>query len=306
MPDNDSLMRNSLIVGRFGAIRLQEGGIDLTLALPGSMREAESLVGSALGGPLRRFLALFPGSPPGAYLMTFFYAAAEDGESFLDSSAFTTTQPVIPDGAILWANFLAHELLHFWIGQRIRGEDYATSQWVGEGFTEYLANLSLVREGIVDELTFRRKAEKHVGNYLYYQWSSAFETPILEAGQRKGYNRFGVYDGGWVVALCLDARLREGSGGARTFEDLIGALWEGFGRPGTPYTYQDVVASASEVAAEDLGSFFAEHVAARETLPVEACLRTLGYTLYSEPYAGEAYLAPADTAALRAWIGPTT
>src|SRR5688500_3666308 len=87
VPDNNSLLRNSLIVGRFGAIRLQEGGIDLTLALPGSMREAEALVGSALGGPLRRFLALFPGSPPGAYLMTFFYAAAEDGESFLDSSA---------------------------------------------------------------------------------------------------------------------------------------------------------------------------------------------------------------------------
>src|SRR5688500_16687892 len=87
VPDNNSLMRSSVIVGRFGVIRLQEGGIDLTLALPGSVREAESLIGSALGGPLRRFLALFPGSPPGAYLMTFFYAAAEDGESFLDSSA---------------------------------------------------------------------------------------------------------------------------------------------------------------------------------------------------------------------------
>lgn len=303
VPDNQSLLRNSLIVGRFGTIRLQEGGIDLTLALPGAMREVEPLVGSALGGPLRRFLALFPGSPPGAYLMTFFYAAAEDGESFLDSSAFTTTQPVIPDGAILWANFLAHELLHFWIGQRIRGEEYATSQWIGEGFTEYLANLTLVREGIVDELTFRRKAEKHVGNYLYYQWSSAFETPILEAGQRKGYNRFGVYDGGWVVALCLDARLRQRSDGVRTFEDLLGALWAEFGRPGIPYRHDEFVATASAVAGEDLSGFFAEYVAARETLPVEECLRTLGYTLYAKQYAGEAYLAPADSVALEAWLG---
>jgi predicted metalloprotease with PDZ domain len=306
VPDRNSLLRNSLIVGRFGAVRIQEGGIDLTLALPGSMREAEALVQSALGGPLRRYLEIFPGGPPGAYLMTFFYASAEDGESFLDSSAFTTTQPVAPDGAILWANFLAHELLHYWIGQRIRGEDYGTSQWLGEGFTEYLANLTLVREGIVDEPTFRRKAEKHVGNYLYYQWSSAFEAPILEAGQRKGYNRFGVYDGGWVVAACLDARLRERSGGARTFEDLLGALWEGFGRPRTLYRYEDVVATASEVAGEDLAAFFAAHVAGRETLPVEECLATLGYTLYAKPYAGEAYLAPADAAALAAWIGNVT
>jgi predicted metalloprotease with PDZ domain len=267
------------------------------------MREAEPLVQSALGGPLRRYLEIFPGGPPGAYLMTFFYAAAEDGESFLDSSAFTTTQPVAPDGAILWANFLAHELLHYWIGQRIRGADYPTSQWLGEGFTEYLANLTLVREGIVDEPTFRRKAEKHVGNYLYYQWSSAFELPILEAGQQKGYNRFGVYDGGWAVALCLDARLREGSGGTQTFEDLLSALWERYGRTQTPYRHADVVAAASEVAGEDLTAFFADHVAAREDLPVEACLRTLGYTLYSKPYAGEAYLAPADSAALEAWIG---
>ena len=29
----------------------------------------------------------------------------------------------------------------------------------------------------------------------------------------------------------------------------------------------------------------------------------LGYTLYSKRYAGEAYLAPADSAALSAWLG---
>ena len=305
VPDNQSLLRNSLIVGRFGAVRIQDGGIDLTLALPGEMREVEALVQSALAGPLRRYLEIFPEGPPGAYLMTFFYAAAEDGESFLDSSAFTTTQPVRPDGAILWANFLAHELLHYWIGQRIRGEDYGTSQWIGEGFTEYLANLTLVREGSIDEPTFRRKAEKHVGNYLYYQWSSAFEVPIFEAGRRKGYNRFGVYDGGWVIAACLDARLRQRSDGVRTFEDLLGALWSEFGRPGIPFSHDEFVATASEVAGEDLSGFFAEHVVARETLPVEACLRTLGYTVYAKPYAGEAYLAPSDDVAVASWLETT-
>lgn len=303
VPDRSRLLRNSLILGRFGTVRLERGGIDLTLALPGDMADAEPIVSAALAGPLRRYLEIFPGGPPGAYLMTFFYAAAEDGESFLDSSAFTTTQPVVADGAILWANFLAHELLHYWIGQRIRGADYPTSQWLGEGFTEYLANLTLVREGIVDEPTFRRKAEKHVGNYLYYQWSSAFELPILEAGRQKGYNRFGVYDGGWTVALCLDARLREKSGGTRTFEDLVSALWERHGRTQTPYRHEDIVAIASEVAGEDLTAFFADHVAAREELPVEACLTTLGYALYAKPYAGEAYLAPSDSTTLAAWIG---
>ena len=62
-------------------------------------------------------------------------------------------------------------------------------------------------------------------------------------------------------------------------------------------------ATASAVAGEDLSGFFAEYVAARETLPVEECLRTLGYTLYAKQYAGEAYLAPADSAALEAWLG---
>jgi predicted metalloprotease with PDZ domain len=301
--DRTRLLRNSLIVGRFGTVRVAEGGIDLTLALPGEMRAAEPLLRSALSPPLRRYLEIFPGGKPGAYLMTFFRASAEDGESFLDSSAFTTAQPVIAEGAILWANFLAHELLHYWIGQRIRGADYGTTQWVGEGFTEYLANLTLVREGIVDEPTFRRKAEKHVGNYLYYQWSSAFEDPILTAGRRKGYNRFGVYDGGWTVALCLDARLRSRSGGTRTFEDLLTALWERFGRDEVRYRPEDVYAVASEVAGEDLSGFFADHVVGRETLPVEECLRQFGYTLYAKPYAGEAYLAPTDGAALAAWIG---
>jgi predicted metalloprotease with PDZ domain len=44
---------------------------------------------------------------------------------------------------------IAHELFHSWNGHRIAPADYASPQWLSEGFTEYFANLALVQEEVI-------------------------------------------------------------------------------------------------------------------------------------------------------------
>jgi hypothetical protein len=198
----------SLVVGQHASVRVSDGPFDLELVLP-EPRAGGPLVDPVMRGCWRR-TAPAARNTAYAFLMTFFLADVDDGESFLRSAAFTTADAVVPGGLIVWGDFLAHELFHFWNGQRIRGAEPRTGwRWLAEGFTEYYANVTLAREGLIPADMFLKKAERHLGNYLYF--ATAPQRPrmsLVEAGTNTTTNRFGVYDGGWSVAFCLDGLIR--------------------------------------------------------------------------------------------------
>jgi predicted metalloprotease with PDZ domain len=235
--------------------------------------------------------------------MTFFFAQAEDGEAFTRSAAFTSADSVIPEGRIVWGNFLAHELFHFWNGQRIRGAGPRTTwRWMAEGFTEYYANVTLAREGLISSELFLKKAERHMGSYLYFMTAPAFpRMSLAEAGMDTGVNRFGVYDGGWAVAFCLDGLIREGSGDRRSLDDFMRELWLRFGPGSSGYSVRELDGLAEELAGNDLGGFVATYVESDRVLPVRECLDRVGLIASLKSYAAEAFLftdAGASTAAV--------
>ena len=52
----------------------------------------------------------------------------------------------------------------------------------------------------VDESLFTRKLEHTLGLYLYFKAAPVFDSvTLVSAGERKGNNRLGVYNGGWVM-----------------------------------------------------------------------------------------------------------
>jgi hypothetical protein len=87
------------------------------------------------------------------------------GESF--RSSFALSQEDTPSAANVpyWGNLIAHEFFHYWNGSRLHGADYASTNWIREGFTEYAANMALTRAGVLDEPGIRAKLAKHVDNY---------------------------------------------------------------------------------------------------------------------------------------------
>ncbi len=148
--DRHSLAVNSFVVGHFAATRARLGGFEAAAAFIGPIARDSATIGPAFAKVVNAYFSLFPKTPPGRYLMTFFYADHDDGEAFTGTSTVTFGNRIAGGDGILFNNKIAHEVLHYWIGQRIRGEDFERMSWMSEGFTEYLANRTIFRTGLID------------------------------------------------------------------------------------------------------------------------------------------------------------
>lgn len=306
----NDLHRNSFVAGRHAVAQTTHGDFEVTVALPGEAGAAAPSFVPVLDAALDDYAGIFGELPDQQFLMTFFYADSDDGESYSGSAAFTASDTVDAGGVILWGNFIAHELFHFWNAQRFRSSERPRTQWFSEGATEYFANRALVRGGIISPGEWLEKAEAHVAMYMLFRSSPAWNgITLAEAGTEKSRNRPGVYSGGWVASLCLDAELRVATGDHAGLDDVMEQLDERFGSTDTRYPAVALVEAASAVAGSDLGPFFRRYIEGDETLPVQDCLASFGLAVVLKPYAGEAYIredpaaVPAERARLDRLLG---
>ena len=294
-PTREELMENSVVAGRHREQRFERGPFTLTLALLGDLAAEGEVVAATLDAVARHVNRVFPQSPPARYLVTLFRAHQDDGESFTSSAAFTTATRPTRHNIMLWGNNLAHEVYHIWIGGPVRGSESGVFEWFDEGFTDYYADLALVQSGIIEPATFLRKAEKVLGRYAYWTVAPVFQRQsMFDASPRRGTNRFGVYDGGWAAAFCLDGLVQEASGNARALDDVMRSLHERFALLDHPFSREDFVSVASQAAGTSLADFFARHIAGVEPLPLEACLARAGLEGAFQRYAGELWIAPSE------------
>ena len=220
--------------------------ISLFLALLGRTKDTKDLIAPTLQKTLHSFIQIFDKTPPTKYLMTVFYADGADAEAYAKSAAFTEHDALTKDNLIRWGNTVAHEFFHSWNGHAIKGEDYESSQWFSEGFTEYYANLALVRQRLIDDELFIKKMEHNLGLYFYFNASPAFDGASLkEAGTKKTRYRLGVYDGGWAAAFCRRDYQRRTKG--EKSGRLMRLMYEKFGLTSKKYLYVDLIAAAARL-----------------------------------------------------------
>lgn len=303
--DWQALENNAITVGKFERARASANGFDLEIVLLGDFEGAPPLVVETIEQVLPVYLDLFAGTPSSKYMMFYLNGQSEDAEAFKNGAAFTTTLNLSSNNRIFWADFLAHELFHFWNGQRIRAEDRSRGNWFSEGFTDYYANLVLVNRSVLSEDWFRRRMENIFGNYLWFHSSGIFEgLSVLEAGIEKGRNRFGIYDAGWVLAFALDDEIRTRSSGEKSLDDAMKAIYERYGKTGERYEVDDLIATMSTATDLDLSDYFDLYLKTRTPLPLKEIMKTFGWTSYSNNYANEYYLIrdeKADSNARSKW-----
>jgi predicted metalloprotease with PDZ domain len=203
-------------------------------------------------------LQLFPGTPACQYLVTL-ASGDEDGQSFTTSNAISTRLVIGPDDTEIWANTIAHELFHHWNARLIHTTDKRLAFFV-EGFTEYYTNRQILAESLVDQPRYWNMAALHLGAYSYFNYSPNYGVSIADAGLNKTKNRFGVYDGGWTVALCLDLALRAESQNRHSLDDVMKLMWRRYGQIRQTYTYKDFIQTVSDVAGHDMNPFFDKYV----------------------------------------------
>ncbi len=292
-----ALNNNAIALGNFNSVSGNARGFDLEIILMGDFASATSLVTETINQVLPVYLDIFPKTKPEKYLMFYLNGPFEDAEAFRNGAAFTTSLSLSPDNRIFWADFLAHELFHFWNGTRIRAKERWQGNWFSEGFTDYYANLVLVNRGVLSEDWFIRRMENIFGNYLYFHHSGLFDgLSVLEAGKEKGRNRFGIYDAGWVLAFALDDKIRTETAGKKSLDDVMKLAFERFGETGINYELDELLDVMSAAAGIDLHPFLKRYLKSREELPLVKLLQTFGLESYSNAYANEYYISRDATA----------
>jgi predicted metalloprotease with PDZ domain len=289
--DNRELTENWTILGRFPLVHFKQSNFQVTFAFPGVSSEEESLLRPLFEPVLHEYLRIFPQSPATHLFFAFFHGAEDNGEGFLNSTTLSMSDPITSKNRILWTNLLAHEIFHHWNGGLLVPREDEKTSWFSEGVTEYMANRTISRTGLVSTELFLKKLETHVAMYDYWMWAPPFQKTTLEtAGADKDFNRPAVYSGGVIAALCLDTMIQKQSAGRRGLEDLLRLMMQQYGLTGKQWGSDDLVRDVSEIAGVNLNDFFARYISNRGMLPVKNCLGEAGFDAALSNYAGEAFI----------------
>ncbi len=289
------LNHNSIALGRFSLLESRHGSFAMRVAyLDGPLSESrrvERVLDSAANYFIRKFGV--PGRS--VYLMTFYHADADAGEAFASSSVTTLRVPPEEIGIPMWGNTLAHELFHLWNSSWLRSTPTDSTEWFSEGFTEYYANRAMLSTGLISQEVFLAKANKHLGAYAFWQDRPMFGATLAEAGRDKTRHTFGVYDGGWNVAWCLDVMLRSRPT-ASSLDDYMRVLFRDFASSQRAYSYSDLMRNAEAMLGPDGRTLFERSVGGSALLPLDRAAHSLGLDLQLSPGSAEAILSRSPTA----------
>jgi predicted metalloprotease with PDZ domain len=293
---------------------------------PRSARDVEAIVKSARG--------LWGQIPYDKYI--FFNLLTETGgglehknSTVLMSSRWNTkTRP----SYLGWLDLVSHEFFHAWNVKRLRpielgpfdyeDEVICKSLWLAEGVTSYYDRLLVRRAGLcsVDEYlegsppggasdSDKPRNDIEVlqdtpGRLVQPLESASFDAWIkyYRRDENTPNTAISYYTKGAVVGFLLDARVRKATKGAKSLDDVMRLAYDRYSGP-VGYTPQQFRATASEVASEDLSSWFAKALESTEELDYAEALAWYGLRF---KLAEDEKDKGKDKKPPKAWLGLTT
>lgn len=195
----------------------------------------------------------------------------------------------------------AHEYFHLWNGKRIRPaalgpfdytrENYTRDLWVVEGFTTYYTDLVLRRAGVISCERYLERLGEAIsrfqalpGRRVQTLADSSFDTWIrfYRPDPSTPNAQISYYQKGALVALLLDLRIRRATANARSLDDVMRLLWERFGEPDVGFPAGEVERVATEVAGEDLSTWFDAMLRGTDELDYDGELDAAGLRLVAD------------------------
>jgi predicted metalloprotease with PDZ domain len=284
--------------------------------------------------------------PPPLEMYTFMFNigfAGEDGMEHLYSTQCIDPRPWSPTESVLpGIDAAAHEYFHVWNMKRVRAatlgpfdytrEQYQTTLWVGEGWTQYYEMMTLPRSGVQPADSIYGAAAEIIaanltapGRKEVSARMASFEAPFFD-GATAGFatNRnafFTYYMKGAGLALYLDLFIRGRTANHKALDDAFRLLRDRtWGAPnasyylqGRGYTEEDIVQAVSATAGTDMHAWFDRYVGGTEDMNYDEVLGPAGMRLVHgasaatfrlEPVAGA---TPPQRAIREGWVtGKTT
>ena len=192
----------------------------------------------------------------------------------------------------------AHEFFHLWNVKRIRPqslepidysrENYTRALWFSEGVTSSVADLTLLKAGLMNSAEFFQ----HISEGITVLQSrpahlnQSAEESSLDAWLEKYPNyrsperSISYYNKGELLGILLDLQIRQDSHGRYSLRDLFQAMNRDYAKQGKFFPDSDgVLDKAEKLTGTDLRSFFNQYVAGVQELPYEKLFETVGLTL---------------------------
>ncbi|MCT4622776.1 MAG: hypothetical protein N4A46_04065, partial [Schleiferiaceae bacterium] len=192
----------------------------------------------------------------------------------------------------LLRDIVSHEFFHIVTPLNIHSEhiadyDFMNPQmskhlWLYEGVTEYNANISQARAGILTEEQFmdnmfeKMSGDRSFNQHIPFTVSSEFALSYFED------QYLNVYEKGALIGMCLDLQLRIDSEGAYGLPNLLMELSTVYGKD--TFFVDDELFDIIEAQTENenVREFFARYVEGAEPLPYRELLDHVGYLYQAE------------------------
>lgn len=207
-----------------------------------------------------------------------------------------------------YINFLglcAHEYFHTWNVKRIKPAelidiDFSTEVptnllWLFEGFTSYYDDLILRKAGLIDNDEY---AAQLTANFKAVLETPAHNNQTLAQASFDAWIKFyrptantvnanvSYYKQGALVALVLDATIRQRTKGKRSLDDVMRRLWDDYKEAGEQYagvTETSFYETVLDATGLDLTDLIVQLTKTTESIDYKKLIKPLGLKLVETP-----------------------
>ncbi len=308
----DELIDHPVEIGTFTLATFKACGVQHDIAITGRHRADMRRLTRDLKQLCETQIRFF-GEPAPMARYVFLITAIGDGYGGLEhraSTALLCSRNDLPqqgadrasNGYRTFLGLASHEYFHTWNVKRIKPaaftpydlehENYTTLLWAFEGFTSYYDDLLLVRSGLMPANSYLDTLGRSITSLLRTSGrkkqtvsESSFDAWIKYYRADENTPNAGVsyYGKGSLVALCLDLLIRNQTGGRKSLDDVMRALWKRHGMKGIGVPEDGIEKIAEQVAGLKLKRFFDLAVRSTADLPLKKLLGTVGIDLGQKP-----------------------
>lgn len=276
------------------------GGADYYMHFQGNFpgnKATEKAVLSNIEQIIREQSAIFGGVPLREYHFIFQLVpwksshAVEHKYSSMymrQDSAFASEQSVRSVNGVL-----AHEFFHLWNVKRIRPaamwpydyqrEAYTGLQWFTEGVTDYYADLTLARSGLLAQSSYLgnlgrsiSRLESSYGTSIVSPHASSFNSWLSRSNYKNPLHYTSYYSLGDRVGLLMDLELRRLTKGEKSLDDVFRYLYENYYQKGKGVPEEGVQIACEKISGQSFQTFFDRYVKGVHPIDYDAFLAPMG------------------------------
>jgi predicted metalloprotease with PDZ domain len=317
----DRLVDSPCELGEFGETDFEQGGAKYRVVIDANSADydAPKLV-DALKKITSTETAWMNDRPFNSYLFIYHFPRgfAGGGMEHANSTAIDHSARELQDLRSLESTS-AHEFFHLWNVKRIRPqslepidysrENYTRALWFSEGFTNTVADLTLLKAGLLKPEDFFQHLSEAISvlQSRPAHLTQSAEESSLDAWLEKYPNyraperSISYYNKGELLGVLLDLEIRQDSNGRYSLRDLFQAMNRDYAKQGKFFPDSEGVRSEAEkLTGTDLRSFFEQYVSGTQELPYERLFATVGLMLEKESHV----IADPGFSASRNFSGP--